>query len=70
MLQLCHVIGEAPQGGQILIDPYCYSEIANNLALISRNVPHKPDYDQLTTLQQCPPPPPSSHFHFPRWRPI
>lgn len=36
-------MGEAPQGGQILIDANTYAEISNSLAAIAKTVPSKPD---------------------------
>ncbi len=50
-VQLCHVIGEAPQGGQILIDANCYADISNSLAAIASKVAPKPDLETLSSLQ-------------------
>ena len=46
-VQLAHVIGDAPQGGQVLIDPLCYSAISNALAEIAKRIPLRPDHDAL-----------------------
>ena len=46
-VQLTHVIGEVPQGGQVLIGPLCYSAISNGLAEIEKRLPLRPDYDAL-----------------------
>ena len=50
-VQLAHVIGEAPQGGQILIDATCFSEVSNNLTGIARKVLPRPDYEALASYQ-------------------
>ena len=50
--QLCHIIGEAPQGGQILIDANCYADISNSLASIAGKVAPKPDLETLASLQK------------------
>lgn len=46
-VQLAHVIGDAPSGGQILISAACYQEISNSLAEIAEKLPAKPDYEIL-----------------------
>ena len=46
-VQLTHVIGEVPQGRQVLIGPICFAAISNGLSEIAKRVPLRPDNDAL-----------------------